>query len=61
MLKKIKIFFAIAVAVMTLSSCLDKEPSSAIPEQEAMQTFDDAEQTLTGIYALMNLSRTDKK
>ena len=53
MLKKIKIFFAIAVAVMTLSSCLDKEPSSAIPEQEAMQTFDDAEQTLTGIYALM--------
>lgn len=53
MVNKIKIFFAIAVAAMALSSCLDKEPSSAIPEQEAMQTFDDAEQTVTGIYALM--------
>lgn len=56
MLNKIKIFLAIIVAVATLSSCLDKEPSSAIPEQEGMQTFDDAEQTLTGIYALMKSS-----
>lgn len=33
------------------SSCLDKLPESAIPEGEAMQTFEDAEQILTGIYA----------
>ena len=33
-------------------SCLDKVPGSAIPEQQAMQTFDDAEQTVTGIYSL---------
>ena len=35
------------------SSCLDKMPESSIPEGEAMQTFDDAEQILTGIYAGM--------
>ena len=56
MLHKIKILFAIAVAAATMSSCLEKEPSSAIPEQEAMQTFNDAEQTVTGIYALMKSS-----
>lgn len=33
------------------SSCLDKLPESAIPEDEAMQTFNDADQILTGIYA----------
>ena len=33
------------------SSCLDKLPESAIPEGEAMQTFEDADQILTGIYA----------
>ena len=33
------------------TSCLDKYPGSSIPEKEAMRTFADAEQTLTGIYA----------
>ena len=32
--------------------CLDKVPGSAIPQDQAMQTFDDAEQTVTGIYSL---------
>lgn len=53
MLHKIKLFFVMAGVLLLPASCLDKEPSSAIPEREAMQTFDDAEQTLTGIYALM--------
>ena len=40
----------IAVAV-GMVSCLEKLPGNAIPESEGMKTFDDAEQTLTGIYA----------
>ena len=53
MLRKIKIFFVSLAAVATLSSCLDKLPGSAIPEQNAMQTFNDAEQFVTGIYAML--------
>lgn len=44
-----------AVATLT-TSCLDKEPGSAILQQEAMQTFNDAEQTLVGIYAQLKSS-----
>jgi hypothetical protein len=41
---------------ITMSSCLNKEPGSAIPEKNAMKTFEDAEQTVTGIYALLKSS-----
>ncbi len=42
----------IAGAVLVGSvSCLEKYPRQAIPEDEAMQTFNDAEQHLVGIYA----------
>ena len=41
---------AVAVAVC-MTSCLEKLPGGAIPEAEGMKTFNDAEQTLTGIYA----------
>ena len=50
-LYNIKVALAIVVASFTMSSCLDKEPGSAIPENQAMQTLEDAEQTVTGIYA----------
>ena len=40
---------AIVVASFTMASCLDKEPGSAIPVDQAMQTYEDAEQTVTGI------------
>ena len=46
---------AVAVAFAT-TSCLDKMPGSAIPTDEAMQTYEDAEQTVTGIYAQMKSS-----
>ena len=55
-LYNIKVALAIVVASFTMSSCLDKEPGSAIPENQAMQTFEDAEQTVTGIYALLKSS-----
>ena len=41
---------AIVVAV-GLTSCLEKLPGDAIPESDGMKTFNDAEQTLTGIYS----------
>lgn len=44
-----------AIALST-TSCLDKMPESAIPQDEAMQSYDDATQTVTGIYAMMKSS-----
>lgn len=52
MLKNIPIILAALAAVAT-TSCLDKEPQAAIPQDEAMRTFEDAEQTVTGIYSLL--------
>ena len=45
-----------AIALISLTSCLDVEPESAIPTDEAMATYEEAEQTLTGIYALLKSS-----
>ena len=47
---------AIVVASFAMTSCLDKEPESAIPLDQAMQSFEDAEQTVTGIYAMLKSS-----
>ncbi|MDO4757689.1 MAG: RagB/SusD family nutrient uptake outer membrane protein [Rikenellaceae bacterium] len=53
-LNNIRITATLLAATMLLStSCLDKEPGSAIPEAEAMQDFNDAKQFLIGIYANM--------
>ena len=54
MMKRIKhiVWAAAACAVaLTSVSCLEKYPSSAIPEDQAMQTINDAEQHVNGIYA----------
>lgn len=55
-LRNIKILFVSLAATATITSCLDKSPGSAIPEDEALQTFNDAEQFVTGIYALLKSS-----
>ena len=50
----INIFTKVAVVIAVafgMCSCLEKMPGDAIPESEGMQTFSDAEQTLTGIYS----------
>ena len=47
----IKYSVAVIVLSTTAVSCLDKYPSSAIPEDKAMQTLNDAEQHVNGIYA----------
>ncbi len=41
------------VMLAGMVSCLDKYPQSAIPEDESLQTYSDAEQHLIGIYASM--------
>ncbi len=47
----LKISMVALAATFALSSCLDKYPSSAIPVEDAMQSYSDAEQHLVGIYS----------
>lgn len=50
----IKTLLSVSLLLAT-TSCLDKIPGGAIQQEDAMQTFSDAEQTVTGIYnALMS-------
>ena len=51
MLRNIKYYLAALLLIAGPTSCLEKLPESAIPEGEAMQTYSDAEQVVTGIYA----------
>ena len=51
--RNILICAVVVAAMLAPTSCLNKYPGSAILEKDAMQTYDDAEQTLTGIYALL--------
>lgn len=44
---------AVIAVVLGLCSCLEKEPTDYILESEAMQTYEDAEQTVTGIYSAL--------
>ncbi len=46
-----KIIIAAAMTAILATSCLEKYPGSAIPEEEAMQSYSDAQQHLIGIYA----------
>ena len=49
-MKKLYIII-LAVLGMTTTSCLDKMPTDAYLQKDAMKTFTDAEQTVNGIYA----------
>ena len=42
---------AVIAVTFSLGSCLEKYPGDAILESDGMKTFNDAEQTLTGIYS----------
>lgn len=53
MLRNTKIYAMLLAVVFSLTSCLDKVPGSAIPEEDALKTYQEAEQFLTGIYAGM--------
>lgn len=59
-MKRIYTYMRFAMAsvflMLAASSCLEKYPSSAIPEGQAMQTLNDAEQHVNGIYASLKSS-----
>lgn len=46
----------ISAVLLSSVSCLEKYPGSAIPEEEAMKTFSDAEQHMIGVYASLKSS-----
>ena len=48
MLRNIKLYFSALALLLGATSCLEKYPESAFQEKDAMRTFADAEQTLTG-------------
>lgn len=56
MLKHISSGLLTLLVLVGATSCLEKYPRQAIPEDEAMQTFNDAEQHLIGIYASLKSS-----
>ena len=56
MIARIKIFAVVVATALATTSCLDKMPDSAIPVDEAMQSFEEADQIVTGIYGLMKSS-----
>ena len=60
MLRNIKFYLSAFAILVSTTSCLDKYPGSSIPEKEAMRTFADAEQTLTGIYASLKSCPTSR-
>ena len=53
MLRNTKLYALMVAALLSLTACLDKVPESAIPEQDALKSYQEAEQFLTGIYAEM--------
>lgn len=56
MLRNIKISFTAFALLIGTASCLEKYPKQSIPEDEGMQTYNDAEQHVVGIYASMKSS-----
>ncbi len=51
MLHNIRFGLAALALLLGTASCLEKYPGQAIPEEEGMRTFNDAEQHIIGIYA----------
>ncbi|MCM1150732.1 MAG: RagB/SusD family nutrient uptake outer membrane protein [Alistipes sp.] len=56
MLRNIKICFTAFALLIGAVSCLEKYPGQAIPEDQGMQTYNDAEQHVVGIYASLKSS-----
>ena len=52
----IKVCVVVVALAISATSCLEKYPDSALQTEKSMKTFDDAEQIVTGIYALLKSS-----
>lgn len=51
MIKKLKLYILSATVMLSATSCLDKFPEDKIPFGESIQTVDDANQAVIGIYS----------
>ena len=51
MIRKIKLYIVLVAVLLSASSCLDKYPQDAIPQDDAIKTVSDVRQALIGIYA----------
>lgn len=51
MIRKIQTFLLLCVAALGASSCLEQYPDDAIPTDESLQTVEDINQAVLGIYA----------
>lgn len=50
MIKKIKKYFILSAIALLATSCLDKYPEDAIQQDKAINTVDDANLAVIGIY-----------
>ena len=50
MIKKFKLYILIAAVAFSATSCLDKMPEDSIPFDDAIQTVDDVNLAVIGIY-----------
>ena len=51
MIRKIKLYIALVAVLLSASSCLDKYPQDAIPQDDAIKTVSVCASSLIGIYA----------
>ena len=50
MIKKFKLYILLAAVAFSCTSCLDKMPEDAIPFDKSIQTVDDVNLAVIGIY-----------
>ena len=50
MIKKFKLYILMAAVALSATSCLDKMPEDSIPFDDAIQTVDDVNLAVIGIY-----------
>lgn len=50
MIRKIKTYIVLAIVALSAPSCLDKYPENAVPSDQAIQTVNDVDQAVIGIY-----------
>ena len=55
-IRNTKLYATLLAVMFSLTSCLDKVPHSAILEKDALHTYQEAEQFVSGIYAQMKSS-----
>ena len=47
MIRKIKLYIVLVAVLLSASSCLDKYPQDAIPQEEAIKTVSDVRQAVS--------------